>query len=341
MNKQIIEALDRTVDTNNYLKKAEANSLDYLSNFEKVHELYLNHFPSEVVLWLRDKMLLNTHPFDEKQFIQFASEATIVEFFTKRYPSHAEIEKKINPNNQKDVDLVFSHKDFTFNIEVKCSDFVEKERIQANDSLKVQTIGRLPGLKETMADLNPILEEVAKKLNLDGGVEMARNMDNNLKDFLKSADEKFNPNSTDKELNILAVSCDDSEDMQLWYYYMFKDAGLFTSESFYPKSNFENVDLVLLNNLYFKHNDYESKNISNPWEFENTFNLMFKNPNAKQPKEEAIQEFLKICPNYNTQFKDWDISGVADEEVKDSRRIADFIKAELEEKLKIYHYERP
>ena len=166
-------------------------------------------------------------------------------------------------------------------------------------------------------------------------------MDNNLKDFLKSADEKFNPDSVDKELNILAVSCDDAEDMQLWYYYMFKDAGLFTSESFYPNSNFENVDLVLLNNLYFKHNEYEKKNISNSWEFKDTFNLIFKNPYAKQSKEDAIQEFLKLCPNYNSQFSGWDISGSAEKEVKDSRRIADFIKAELEEKQQIYLFEKP
>ena len=64
--------------------------------------------------------------------------------------------------------------------------------------------------------------------------------------------KKFNPSASEEELNILSVSCDDAEDMQLWYYYMFKEQGLFQEYSFWQHSDYENVDLVLLNNLYFK-----------------------------------------------------------------------------------------
>jgi hypothetical protein len=128
-------------------------------------------------------------------------------------------------------------------------------------------------------------------------------MDNSLKDFLLSANKKFNPTNTDKELNILSVSCNDAEDMQLWYYYMFKDQGLFTSASFHPTAEFENVDVVILNNLYYKHNEYFNKKLLNSWDFGNCFNLIFINPFAKQKKEEAINELLRICPNQNAGFR--------------------------------------
>lgn len=191
-----------------------------------------------------------------------------------------------------------------------------------------------------MNDLGPVLAEVAKRMNLEG-VDLAKNMDNNLKDFLKSANEKFNPSATDKELNVLSVSCNDAEDMQLWYYYMYKDRGLFTKDSFCPHSDYDNVDIVLLNNLYFKHNKFSGKKLKNSWDLGQSFNLIFINPFAKQKKDAAIQKFLTICPNHNTPFRAWDISGSAEEEVKDSRRIADFIKAQLEEKDKVYLFEQP
>lgn len=341
MESKLLESLNKTTDIRNYLKKAQDNSHSYLKNFEKVYEVYLNNFPNDVKNWLRDKMQLNSNSFNEKQFIQFACEATIVAYFTCKFPSNAKIEKKVNPNNRKDVDLVFTHNNYTFNIEVKCSDYVEKERINNNNSLKVQTIGRLTGLEETISQLTPALNQIVYELNLSDGVEIAKNMDNNLKDFLKSADEKFNPESSNQELNILAVSCDDAEDMQLWYYYLYKDAGLFTSNSFYPTLNFENVDLVLLNNLYFRHNKYKTKNISNSWNLLDAFCLIFKNPFAKKIKECAIQEFLMLCPNYNNMFKDWDSGSSVEEEVKDIRKIADFIKLELEENQKLYLFEKP
>ncbi len=47
-------------------------------------------------------------------------------------------------------------------------------------------------------------------------------------------------------------------------------------------SEFENVDVVILNNLYYKHNEYFNKKLLNSWAFGNCFNLIFINPFAKQ-----------------------------------------------------------
>ena len=285
-------------------------------------------------------MMLNTNSFNEKQFIQFACEASIVNFFAKKYPTNLFIEKQINPTNNMDVDLVFTENDYTYNIEIKCSDFNAKENINNKKTLKIQPIGRLDGFPDQLKELQELLKPVVEKLNLDG-IESGKVMDNNLKDFLLSANKKFNPSASEEELNILSVSCDDAEDMQLWYYYMFKEQGLFQEDSFWQHSDYENVDLVLLNNLYFKHNNYVSKKLKNSWSFEDSFNLIFINPFAKQNKEKAIQEFLKICPNYNSELSEWKMPGTVDETVKDSRRIADFIKAELEENKGVFLFEQP
>jgi len=336
LTKYITEVTDKT----NYLSLAQANSHNYLTDFVPVYDTYLAKFPTDTPAWLKDKMLLNTHTFQEKQFIQYACEATIVKYFADRYNTNLAIEKKINPNNQKDVDLVFSVDEFTFNIEIKCSDFAQKEKIDAKPSLKIQTIGRLDGLDETMKELAPVFAQLADKMNLAGGFELAKNMDNNLKDFLKSANEKFNPNATDKELNVLSVSCNDAEDMQLWYYYMFKDKGLFKADSFCPHSDYENVDVVLLNNLYFKHNKYNTKNLTNSWDLGNAFSVVFINPFSKLKKNDAITKFLTLFPNYNNEFRAFKMEGPAEESVKDSRRMLHFIKAQLEAKDKIYLFEQ-
>lgn len=340
MDATLLKYLSQTTDTNNYLVSANNNNHQYFTDFEPVFNCYAANFSGELKNWLQNKMMLNALPFNVKQFVQFACEATIVKFFADRYKTNLAIEKKVNPANNMDVDLVFSENGFTFNIEIKCSDFNAKEAIDTSNTLKIQPVGRLEGFGDTLAELQELLKPVAEKLNLDA-VVATKNMDNSLKDFLLSANKKFNPAASDKELNILSVSCNDAEDMQLWYYYMFKDQGLFTPSSFHPVSEFENVDVVILNNLYFKHYEYFNKKLLNSWDFGNCFNLIFINPFAKQKKDAAVAELLNICPNQNTGFRLWNMPGTAEEEVKDSRRIADYIKAELEANLKQYYFQQP
>ena len=340
MDEKLTSVLAKTLDSKNYLLDAKTNSHQYLNGFLDVYNIYLNNFSKELNSWLTNKMMLNSNSFNEKQFIQFACEASIVKFFAEKFPSNLFIEKQINPENKMDVDLVFTEKNYTFNIEIKCSDFIAKENTDSQNTLKIQPIGRFEDFPEQLKALQDLLKPVAERMNLDG-IQSGKVMDNNLKDFLLSANKKFNPEASSSELNILSVSCDDAEDMQLWYYYMYKDQGLFKDDSFWKHSDYENVDLVLLNNLYFKHNKYSTKKLNNSWSFENSFNLIFINPFAKQKKEKAIQEFLKICPNYNNQLLDWKMPGTVDEAVKDSRKIANFIKAELEQNKGIFLFEQP
>jgi len=340
MDANLLKLIQSTKDQDNYLVKSFNNKHEYFIDFLDVYNVYSKYFSKILNDWLGNKMLLNKNKFDEKQFIQFACEASIVKYFSEKFAQTLEIEKKVNPTNGMDVDLSFSSAEFIINIDVKCSAYDEKEKIDKQNKLKIQTVGRLPDLDNTVKELTDLLAPVFEKLNLDGAV-LAKNMDNNLKSHLKSAHDKFNPNAPINELNVLAVCCNDAEDLQLWYYYMFKDQGLFTSESYWNQSEYENVDLVLINNLYFKHHKVFDKKITNSWNFDSSFNLIFENPFAKQKKEDAIKEFLRICPNFNREFRTWNMPGTVEEDVKDSRRIADFIKAELEEKSKIYLFEQP
>jgi hypothetical protein len=93
--------------------------------------------------------------------------------------------------------------------------------------------------------------------------------------------------------------------------------------------------------LYYKHNEFYLKNLDNPWDFGNSFVLIFENPFVIQRKDLALSKFLEICPNYNMMFGEWSMPGKIDEKVKESRRIADFIKDELERKRNIYLFLKP
>ena len=52
--------------------------------------------------------------------------------------------------------------------------------------------------------------------------------------------------------------------------------------------------------------------------------------------KEAINDLLRICPNQNTGFRLWNMPYIGDEDVKDSRIIADFINVELETNQKFF-----
>jgi hypothetical protein len=330
------------IPTDHYLQKAKEIGKEYFDEFLQVAD---NIKPllteKEFEFWCSEKALLKDQVFAEKTFIQYAVETSVVNFFGSKFPKNFKVEVKVNPTNDKDVDCQIVDNGFKFNIEVKCSDFISKEKVDNQDAFKYITVGRLPDRGQEAKEVvsSAINEGLAKQGEVTKPHISSKNMDNNLKEFLELTHEKVNPNAGENEVNILIVGCDDDRDIQNWVNYLWAPQGLFTSNSFADNSKYNNVDMVVLTNLYFKHNKYFDKNVQNCWTLENSFNLIFSNPFRKLQKEEAMKHFIEILPNYSKEIAEYEVPGEVPDFVKDAVKVAWFVKDNLEKKQGKYLFE--
>ena len=180
-------------------------------------------------MFWNEKLQLNKVKFDEKSFIQAACEVAVSNYF--RNKENFKVEVKVNPANKKDVDCQFSSNKFIYNIEIKCATFDAKEKVEKADSFKYQTLGRLENKDDLIAIISKAIDDGLRNQGKPLKVhEELKNMDNNLKDFLESAHEKFNPLCDENEVNILLIGCNHPADMQSWVGYLTRDGGHFTRE---------------------------------------------------------------------------------------------------------------
>lgn len=324
--------------TDHYLVRARTESSHYFDEFIIAAQIIKSVMTNkEFEYWCAEKMLLKQQTFAEKTFIQYAVETSAARYFAEKHNENFKAEAKINPTIEKDVDIRFTNREYTYNIVVKCSDFVSKENIESKDAFKYKTVGRIPDRKETKETISAAIDDgLSKKGEVTKPHLESKNMDNNLKDFLELAHEKFNPTPNESEVNILLVGCDDEHDIQKWHYYLFAEQGLFTNESFEDREKYKNVDLVVFTNLYFKHNKYFDKKVRNSWTLENSFNLVFCNPLRQLPKEKAIKNFLDFFPHFTWDLCNYSVPGDAPSYVKDSVRISWFVKDNLEKNKGLY-----
>lgn len=313
-----------------YLKIAKSSENIYFDEFiesvSKVNQYISNKDFKD--LW-DNKLQLKKAKFDEKAFIQGACELAVANYFCKK--NGFRVEAKVNPENQKDVDVQFQSNNFTYNIEVKCAAFTYNEKIQNTDSFKYLTYGRLDNKLDIMSILSNAIDEGLKKQGkpLKEHAEL-KGMDNNLKSFLTNAHEKFNDSSTESEVNILLICCGDREDMQRWIGYLKGPEGLFTNDSFCDPAEYNNVDLVILTNLYYKHKDFFNKNIENSWNLNKTLNLSIINPYCRLRKPKGIENFDSEMINYNSEINQFKVPGLAPEGLKDARKVVHFVIDYLE-----------
>jgi len=336
MNKRIKE-ISSIAD--HYLVKAMNVRSRYYDEFIVAAQILKNVMTNtEFEYWCAEKMLLKQQEFAEKTFIQYAVESSAARYFAEKHNENFKVEAKINPTNGKDVDIRFTNRGYTYNVEVKCSDFVSKETIDNQDGFKFSTIGRLPDRGvEAVKTISLALDEgLIKKGEPLKPHLTSKNMDNNLKIFLELAHEKFNPTPVESEVNILLVGCDDENDIQNWHYYLFAEQGLFTGSSFAEIKMYTNVDIVVFTNLYFKHNKYFEKMVRNSWTLEKSFNLVFSNPFRQLQKEKAIKNFLDFFPHFTWDLCNYTVPGDAPSYVKDSVRISWFVKGNLEKNKGLY-----
>jgi len=323
-----------------YLKIASDSQHEYLSELMDVLTQLKKKLTSKEfkIIW-NEKLQFNKQNFREKEFIQGSCEIAVSNYFSSK--ENFKIEAKVNPNNKKDVDCQFTSKGFTYNIEVKCASFNAKEAVEKSDSFKFQTLGRLVNKDDLISELSKALDEGLK--NQEKPVKQhaeLKNMDNNLKEFLESANEKFNPNCPENEINILLVGCNDPADIQSWIGYLFATAGLFTQDSYADVSKYKNVDLVVFTNLYYKHKDFINKQTDNFWNLSHSLNLYFENPFRTIEKRDGVDNFYTELKNYNLEFNKFQVPGQAPIEVKEAVKTPHFVIDYLQNEQNIYLFEK-
>lgn len=326
---------------NHYLKIAENSNSSYFHEFlSSMENLRKKLSEQNFKMFWNEKLQLNKVKFDEKSFIQAACEVAVSNYF--RNKENFKVEVKVNPANKKDVDCQFSSNKFIYNIEIKCATFDAKEKVEKADSFKYQTLGRLENKDDLIAIISKAIDDGLRNQGKPLKVhEELKNMDNNLKDFLESAHEKFNPLCDENEVNILLIGCNHPADMQSWVGYLTRDGGHFTREPYSDPKKFNNIDIVVLTNLYFKHKDFHTKKIRSSWSLDETLNLSIVNPNRVKDKKDGILNFSNEFKNYNFEISEFKVSGFAPDSVKEAFRIPNFVIDYLEKNNGIYLFELP
>lgn len=268
-----------------------------------------------------NKLGLKDNNVTEQPFIQAAVELTVCAHFARFFPEGFVYEEKVNP--PKDVDCSFRVGDYKFNVEVKCANFEKKHAVDDGEGFKIGAHGRLTDFKDLSGNLTEAFASVGSPLSEQ------RHMDNNLKDFLLSADGKFAAVTPDKELNVLVVACDDAMDMQKWYSYLYGSQGLFTPESFVDSSGYNKVDMVLLTNLYHRHKDPVLKDkLVGHWELNQAFSILCQNPKSLKP-DETFNMFSGTVHHYNNELHSHVVEGDAPDFILNGLAIPDYVGRKL------------
>ena len=251
---------------------------------------------TEIEAVLRNKFFVpEVSQFSADQFLQAGAELSVAHHIKSLGVKSFETEKHVNPNNNTDVDVFFQLDALNIAIEVKCP----VELPPPKDALIFKTAGRIPAYNETFTNLKNSIVEV----HHDKTVELAKNKDNTMKDFLLSAQDKFSPNSGFDDLNLLLVAGGYFSQMQDWWSYLYSTEGLFTDQSFWPAEQYGLVDVVLLTNLKYWHS--EARHLHD-WTLQHTFILPCINPKRRQSATaESVVKGLSVFNHHLREFGDY------------------------------------
>jgi hypothetical protein len=115
-----------------------------------------------------------------------------------------------------------------------------------------------------------------------------------------SANDKFSSASGVDDLNVLFLSCGKFDKMNEWHTCLYGTQGLFTGHSFAPEARCPKVDLVILSNLRYRH---EQARAYPAWTLDDVLLLPIINPHGRSNRTtEAIEEGLSVFNHYLTEF---------------------------------------
>ena len=177
----------------------KANNGKYYHDLQKVISIFekgIEH--RDFIHIVKDKLQLGKSTFNYKQYIQSASEITIVAYFLELFPNSFKYEPKLNVNSNKNVECQITHRGIKYNIEVKTPEYSTQEEQNDSSSIKINSIGRYDDYKEISEDLKPFFKLRSENLYDGKSAIDSKRMDNNAKDYLIQAQEKF-PQKEDRE----------------------------------------------------------------------------------------------------------------------------------------------
>lgn len=243
---------------------------------------------------LIDKLSIATKKQDH-QFNEFASELIVLYYIIRKTNEYHQFVYEPIYNGKKNPECCFNLWGKTVNIEVKCPN-LEKRILQEQDksTLYVHAADRLPD------DIFEVITDLSNDTNIP--LALAPRLDNKLKDYLISANNKFPKD--DRYINILIISLEIIKDMDEWYNYIFGDRGVFTKNSF-VKEDYSKIDVIMLTNIGVSHQiTTETGDPSKRWYMEEYLNLLFPNPETFTTTncEFFEEKILNFFPNVTYEF---------------------------------------
>ncbi|MCM3006323.1 hypothetical protein [Priestia koreensis] len=295
---ELIENLIINADEKHQLKQAYLNKHRYYTDFiDAMAELKENLTNKEFENFLK-KFQFNKD-YDRQRYLQTVSEVNVLYYVLRVHNNSFRYEPKYNKGYNPECSFEYRHK--SMNIEVKCPNMEKRIAAEERDTLKIFSAERVPDYK---SNVNDILELIGSNIENNGysGLEELFRMDNKLKDFLKSAQDKF-PISTNLNFNILAISLEIISDMDEWYSYIFGENGVFTQRSF-VEEEYGNVDAILITTPACGHAGWCCYGEVNVWKLEETMSLLFLNPNREHTETGIfyITNGIELLGNLTGEF---------------------------------------
>jgi hypothetical protein len=278
----------------------------------------------------QDKCLIpDTSNYSDEKYFQSASELSVSRYLKQKEKENLirdlAFEKMVNPKNQKDVDNFFRVKAKNVSIEVKCP-FEEKR----TGELTMQTAGRIPDPDGKYNSMKQAIKSGKSRKDLRRG----KNPDNRLKDCLVSANEKFSDESSFDDLNILFVSCGYFHDINHCYMCLHAGEGLFTNSPFEAPEHYQNVDLMILSNLKYRHEYARDYSL---WGLDDVFLLPIINPHGRSScVGDSVKKGLNVFHHYKEEFEAFDSIKTATpdphghiEAIKETMKVSHFVNERL------------
>lgn len=241
---------------------------------------FIKEFSNIDYKYLENKIF--TLPSGEKdRFLQGLAEIIIYKVF---HDKGLNIQHDVKLNlTKKDVDFVIDIDSCKLNIEVKCPVICD----HPEGTLFLSVGHRYDNSKIVHESIfKSILEELKKRFgnNLTkefNNIQEEKIDDNKLKDYLLSAQSKFNEKrDQENELNVLFIALTTNDFIRFFDYITNPQTGLFTCNSYVNPVAFNNIDCIVLSNVMSGH--YKFVLDFNIWDCNNYINFLIPNINIKR-----------------------------------------------------------
>ncbi len=322
----------------NYIWIAKQQSSNYYKEFIQALKIIEPHLTTKEFKNLLDhKLQFSSSIFDKPKYLQHAVELSVLRYFAEYFKETFQYEYNANPENNTDVECRIKHNGFTYNIEVK-TPVLDKKYCDLTSGLLGRSLGQLSD-----ENYKNIPSEMDKALGNKVGSSKMINFNLKLKDFLKDSNKKFNAKALPTEANILIIGLDDIDEIILWSGYLKHEPnkGLFTNNSFENRTEYSNVDFVVLTNLLYKHKNALENKCTGYWDLKNCFSIMINNPRINRLKKDSLFHFAQICPNYNFDIANYTVMRENEHQIaKYIFKMKFFIEDELEKNRGIYLFDK-